>query len=179
MRAVISHDRWFLDRVATHILAFQGESQVTWFEGSFEEYEQWVRETRGEEALEPHRIKYKPSGRARRCSFRRTRGGTHEGLGQAEEIAEEGRAEDDEGEPQREEEQEEIERLLGPQVGHGEAVPGERSRVREIREQNGDDAPLLAVLGGVGSMAGVLSQGDPADGAEDCRSRLLGPAARA
>jgi hypothetical protein len=60
MRAVISHDRWFLDRVATHILAFQGESQVTWFEGSFEEYEQWVRETRGEEALEPHRIKYKP-----------------------------------------------------------------------------------------------------------------------
>ena len=58
--AVISHDRWFLDRVATHILAFEGDSQVTWFEGSFEEYEQWVRETRGEEALEPHRISYKP-----------------------------------------------------------------------------------------------------------------------
>jgi sulfate-transporting ATPase len=58
--AVISHDRWFLDRVATHILAFEGDSQVTWFEGSFEEYEQWVRETRGVEALEPHRIKYKP-----------------------------------------------------------------------------------------------------------------------
>jgi ATP-binding cassette ChvD family protein len=58
--AVISHDRWFLDRVATHILAFEGGSQVTWFEGSFEEYEQWVRETRGEEALEPHRITYKP-----------------------------------------------------------------------------------------------------------------------
>ena len=58
--AVISHDRWFLDRVATHILAFEGDSQVTWFEGSFEEYEQWVRETRGEEALEPHRITYKP-----------------------------------------------------------------------------------------------------------------------
>ena len=58
--AVISHDRWFLDRVATHILAFEGDSQVTWFEGSFEEYEQWVRETRGSEALEPHRIKYKP-----------------------------------------------------------------------------------------------------------------------
>jgi ATP-binding cassette ChvD family protein len=58
--AVISHDRWFLDRVATHILAFEGDSQVTWFEGSFEEYEQWVRETRGPEALEPHRIKYKP-----------------------------------------------------------------------------------------------------------------------
>jgi ATP-binding cassette ChvD family protein len=58
--AVISHDRWFLDRVATHILAFEGESQVTWFEGSFEEYEAWVRETRGVEALEPHRITYKP-----------------------------------------------------------------------------------------------------------------------
>jgi sulfate-transporting ATPase len=58
--AVISHDRWFLDRVATHILAFEGDSQVTWFEGSFEEYEQWVRETRGVEALEPHRITYKP-----------------------------------------------------------------------------------------------------------------------
>jgi energy-dependent translational throttle protein EttA len=58
--AVISHDRWFLDRVATHILAFEGDSQVTWFEGSFEEYEQWVRETRGQEALEPHRITYKP-----------------------------------------------------------------------------------------------------------------------
>jgi energy-dependent translational throttle protein EttA len=58
--AVISHDRWFLDRVATHILAFEGDSQVTWFEGSFEEYERWVRETRGAEALEPHRISYKP-----------------------------------------------------------------------------------------------------------------------
>src|SRR5215212_5964732 len=57
---VISHDRWFLDRIATHMLAFEGDSQVTWFEGSFEEYEQWVRATRGEEALEPHRITYKP-----------------------------------------------------------------------------------------------------------------------
>jgi ATP-binding cassette ChvD family protein len=56
---VISHDRWFLDRVATHILAFEGESQTTWFEGSFEEYAAWVRETRGADALEPHRIKYK------------------------------------------------------------------------------------------------------------------------
>jgi sulfate-transporting ATPase len=56
---VISHDRWFLDRIATHILAFEGDSQATWFEGSFEEYEAWVRETRGAEALEPHRIKYK------------------------------------------------------------------------------------------------------------------------
>jgi energy-dependent translational throttle protein EttA len=56
---VISHDRMFLDRVATHILAFEGDSQATWFEGSFEEYEAWVKETRGAEALEPHRIKYK------------------------------------------------------------------------------------------------------------------------
>src|SRR5512134_3165425 len=52
---VISHDRWFLDRIATHILAFEGESQVTWFEGSYEEYAEWVRETRGADALEPHR----------------------------------------------------------------------------------------------------------------------------
>jgi energy-dependent translational throttle protein EttA len=57
---VISHDRWFLDRIATHILAFEGNSQATWFEGSFADYAQWVRETRGEEALEPHRITYKP-----------------------------------------------------------------------------------------------------------------------
>ena len=57
---VITHDRWFLDRVATHILAFEGDSQVTWFEGSYQEYADWVRETRGAEALEPHRIAYKP-----------------------------------------------------------------------------------------------------------------------
>jgi ATP-binding cassette ChvD family protein len=57
---VISHDRWFLDRIATHILAFEGDSQATWFEGSWEEYAAWVKETRGAEALEPHRIKYKP-----------------------------------------------------------------------------------------------------------------------
>jgi ATP-binding cassette ChvD family protein len=61
---VITHDRWFLDRVATHILAFEGDSQVTWFEGDFSEYAEWVRETRGPEALEPHRIKYKPLVRA-------------------------------------------------------------------------------------------------------------------
>ena len=61
---VISHDRWFLDRIATHILAFEGESQVTWFEGSYEEYAGWVKETRGADALEPHRIKYKPLVRA-------------------------------------------------------------------------------------------------------------------
>ena len=57
---MITHDRWFLDRVATHILAFEGDSQVTWFEGDWGEYAEWVRETRGPEALEPHRIKYKP-----------------------------------------------------------------------------------------------------------------------
>ena len=57
---VISHDRWFLDRVATHILAFEGDSQVTWFEGTWAEYADWVKETRGADALEPHRIKYKP-----------------------------------------------------------------------------------------------------------------------
>jgi energy-dependent translational throttle protein EttA len=57
---VITHDRWFLDRVATHILAFEGDSEVTWFEGDWAEYADWVKETRGPEALEPHRIKYKP-----------------------------------------------------------------------------------------------------------------------
>ena len=61
---VITHDRWFLDRVATHILAFEGDSQTTWFEGSWGEYAEWVKETRGAEALEPHRIKYKPLVRA-------------------------------------------------------------------------------------------------------------------
>jgi sulfate-transporting ATPase len=61
---VISHDRWFLDRVATHILAFEGDSQTTWFEGSWADYAEWVKETRGADALEPHRIKYKPLVRA-------------------------------------------------------------------------------------------------------------------
>src|SRR3954468_24874310 len=61
---VITHDRWFLDRVATHILAFEGNSETTWFEGTWGEYADWVKETRGAEALEPHRIKYKPLVRA-------------------------------------------------------------------------------------------------------------------
>ncbi len=61
---LITHDRWFLDRVATHILAFESDSQVTWFEGGFSDYVAWVTETRGAEALEPHRIKYKPLVRA-------------------------------------------------------------------------------------------------------------------
>jgi energy-dependent translational throttle protein EttA len=57
---VISHDRWFLDRIATHILAFEGDSQVRWFEGNFSEYEAWRRKQLGTEADQPHRIKYKP-----------------------------------------------------------------------------------------------------------------------
>jgi sulfate-transporting ATPase len=57
---VISHDRWFLDRVATHILAFEGDSQVRWFEGNFSEYEAWRHKELGAEADQPHRIKYKP-----------------------------------------------------------------------------------------------------------------------
>ena len=61
---VITHDRWFLDRVATHVLAFEGDSQETWFEGTWGEYAEWVTETRGADALEPHRIKYKPLVRA-------------------------------------------------------------------------------------------------------------------
>jgi sulfate-transporting ATPase len=55
---VISHDRWFLDRVATHLLVFEGDSHVRWFEGSFEEYERWRKENLGEEG--PKRLRYKP-----------------------------------------------------------------------------------------------------------------------
>ncbi len=61
---VITHDRWFLDRVATHILAFEGNSETIWFEGSWGDYVEWMKETRGPDALEPHRIKYKPLTRA-------------------------------------------------------------------------------------------------------------------
>jgi ATP-binding cassette ChvD family protein len=56
---VISHDRWFLDRIATHVLAFEGDSQVTWFEGNFEAYEEHRRAQLGAEADRPHRITYK------------------------------------------------------------------------------------------------------------------------
>jgi ATPase subunit of ABC transporter with duplicated ATPase domains len=56
---VISHDRWFLDRIATHILAFEGESQVVWFEGNYQEYEADRKRRLGAEADQPHRIKYK------------------------------------------------------------------------------------------------------------------------
>ena len=57
---IISHDRWFLDRVATHILAFEGESQVVWFEGGYSDYEADRRKRLGAEAEQPHRIRYKP-----------------------------------------------------------------------------------------------------------------------
>ena len=56
---IISHDRWFLDRVCTHVLAFEGDSQVVWFEGNFEAYEEHRRERLGDEADRPHRISYK------------------------------------------------------------------------------------------------------------------------
>jgi ATPase subunit of ABC transporter with duplicated ATPase domains len=56
---IISHDRWFLDRVATHILAFEGDSQVTFFEGNWSEYEEDRKQRLGAEAERPHRIKYR------------------------------------------------------------------------------------------------------------------------
>jgi ATP-binding cassette ChvD family protein len=60
---VISHDRWFLDRIATHILAFEGNSEVVFFEGNYQEYTEDYRRRRGEEAAQPHRIRYKPLAR--------------------------------------------------------------------------------------------------------------------
>lgn len=57
---VISHDRWFLDRIATHILAFEGNSEVVWFEGNFFDYEEDKKKRLGDDAVEPHRIQYKP-----------------------------------------------------------------------------------------------------------------------
>ena len=60
---IISHDRWFLDRLATHILAFEGDSHVEWFEGNFQAYEEDKRRRLGAAATEPHRIKYRPLAR--------------------------------------------------------------------------------------------------------------------
>ena len=60
---VISHDRWFLDRLATHILAFEGDSHVEWFEGNFQAYEEDKRRRLGADSTEPHRIKYRPLAR--------------------------------------------------------------------------------------------------------------------
>ncbi|MBM4219555.1 MAG: energy-dependent translational throttle protein EttA [Gammaproteobacteria bacterium] len=57
---VISHDRWFLDRIATHILAFEGNSEVVWFEGNYQEYVQDLRRRKGKDADQPHRLRYKP-----------------------------------------------------------------------------------------------------------------------
>jgi energy-dependent translational throttle protein EttA len=57
---VISHDRWFLDRIATHMLAFEGDSRVEWFEGNYQDYEADLHRRRGHEADQPHRIKFKP-----------------------------------------------------------------------------------------------------------------------
>jgi ATPase subunit of ABC transporter with duplicated ATPase domains len=56
---VISHDRWFLDRIATHILAFEGDSRVEWFEGNYQQYEEDRRRRLGADADRPHRIKYR------------------------------------------------------------------------------------------------------------------------
>jgi sulfate-transporting ATPase len=56
---IISHDRWFLDRVATHVLAFEGDSEVVWFEGNFEAYEEDKRRRLGDAAERPHRLTYK------------------------------------------------------------------------------------------------------------------------
>jgi ATP-binding cassette ChvD family protein len=61
---VISHDRWFLDRIATHMLAFEGDSQVVWFEGNYQDYEADRHRRLGAEADQPHRIKYRPLRRA-------------------------------------------------------------------------------------------------------------------
>ncbi|MDK3161348.1 hypothetical protein QPK87_33040 [Kamptonema cortianum] len=57
---VISHDRWFLDRIATHILAFEGNSHVEWFEGNYQAYEEDHKRRCGIDADQPHRLKYKP-----------------------------------------------------------------------------------------------------------------------
>ena len=67
---VVSHDRWFLDRIATHVLAFEGDSQVRWFEGNFEAYESFRHEQLGAEADRPHRITYKKLVRGVGCRGR-------------------------------------------------------------------------------------------------------------
>jgi sulfate-transporting ATPase len=61
---IISHDRWFLDRIATHMLAFEGDSQVEWFEGNYQDYEADRHRRLGSDADQPHRIKYKPLARS-------------------------------------------------------------------------------------------------------------------
>jgi sulfate-transporting ATPase len=61
---VITHDRWFLDRIATHILAFEGDSEVVWFEGNYGAYIEDLKKRKGPDADQPHRIKFKPLTRA-------------------------------------------------------------------------------------------------------------------
>ena len=68
---VISHDRWFLDRIATHILAFESDSQVRYFEGNVSDYETFRRKEMGTAAEQPHRIRYKKLARARRLTRQR------------------------------------------------------------------------------------------------------------
>jgi ATPase subunit of ABC transporter with duplicated ATPase domains len=60
---IISHDRWFLDRIVTHILAFEGDSRVAWFDGNYSEYEADRKKRFGIQADQPHRIKYRPMTR--------------------------------------------------------------------------------------------------------------------
>ena len=60
---VVSHDRWFIDRIATHILAFEGDSHVEWFEGNYQAYEEDKKRRLGVDAAQPKRIKYKPISR--------------------------------------------------------------------------------------------------------------------
>ncbi len=81
---VISHDRWFLDRIATHMLAFEGDSKVVWFEGNYQDYEADRHRRLGAEADQPHRIKVQtvdkvkgkaPAARARREVAERERAG--------------------------------------------------------------------------------------------------------
>ena len=61
---IISHDRWFLDRIATHILAFEGESHLEWFEGNFQDYEADKMRRLGTDSVSPHRLKYKKFSRS-------------------------------------------------------------------------------------------------------------------
>jgi len=56
---VISHDRWFLDRVATHILDYRDEGKINFYEGNYNDYENWLKANFGQDVVEPHRLKYK------------------------------------------------------------------------------------------------------------------------